>query len=149
MNGNNLQREDHKVSESMRRFYKITLLVCTWLLTLGAVSAQTSQEVLKQVSKIMATPERAGELTTFFDERVEISVDGKRQAYSATQAQYVVSQFLAEYPATTFNVAASGETNGTTYAMIEYRTGGGSGYDVNLFIRLSTNKISEIQFERR
>jgi hypothetical protein len=141
--------EDHKVSESMRRIYKITLLVFTCLLTLGTASAQTADEVLDQVSKIMSTPERAGELTGFFEDRVEISVMGKRQAYSSTQAQYVVSQFVSDYPTTTLTKVANGETNGTIYAMIEYRIGGSGGFDVNLFIRLSTNRITEIQFEKR
>lgn len=142
------QSEDHKVSESMKRIYKITLLVFTWLLCMGSVSAQTADEVLDQVTKIMSTPERAGELTEFFEDRVEISVLGKRQAYSNTQAQYVVSQFLAEYPSTTHTVVARGETNGMSYAMVEYRSGSG-GFDVNLFIRQSTNRVSEIQFEKR
>ncbi len=142
------QSEDHKVSESMKRIYKITLLVFMWLLGIGSVSAQTADEVLDQVAKIISTPERVGELTEFFEDRVEISVLGKRQAYSNTQAQYVVSQFLAGYASTTHKVVARGETSDTSYAMVEYRSGAG-GFDVNLFIRQSNNRISEIQFEKR
>jgi hypothetical protein len=115
---------------------------------MGSAPGQTADEVLDQVTRIMSTPEKAGELSTFFESRVEISVLGKRQAYSNTQAQYVVSQFLADYPSTTFSVVARGETNGMSYAMVEYRSGSG-GFDVNVFIRTSTHRISEIQFEKR
>lgn len=141
-----LLSEDHKVSESMNRIYKITLLVMTMLLCMGAAAAQTPDEVLDEVTRIMSTPETA-ELTDFFEERVEISILGDRQAYSRAQAQYVVSQFLAEHPTSTFNVVTRGETNGTSYAMVEYQ-GADDGFNVNIFIRISSNLISEMQFEQ-
>lgn len=143
-----LQSEDHKVSESMKTIYKLTLLVVLLLSSFSAAVGQNAENVLDEVTKTLASPDAANRLASYFEERVEISLLGKRQAYSRTQAQYVVEQFLADYPIGTFSLIDKGETTDSVYATGECRTRGGE-FEVNIFIRLSSGRVSEMQFERR
>lgn len=140
--------EDHKVSESMKTIYKLTLLVFLLSFGYGTIQAQSHTEVLDRVTKVLATDNAGDQLVRYFDDRVEISLMGKRQAYSRTQAQYVISQFLADYPLGNFNLIQKGETSDTVYVTGECPIPGGK-MEVNIFIKVSSGRVSEMQFERR
>ncbi len=143
-----LQSEDHKVSESMKTIYKLTLLVFLFLSSFSTVAGQNAENVLDEVTRTLASPDAANRLAQYFEERVEISLLGKRQAYSRTQAQYVVEQFLADHPIGRFNLVDKGKTSDSVYATGECQTESGE-FEVNIFIRLSSGRVNEMQFERK
>jgi len=133
----------------MKTIYKLTLLVFMLVLSsIPTVNGQTAaDDVLDQISSLLVMPDAADQLTAYFDDRVEISMQGKHQTYSRTQAQYVVSQFLAENPVEDFDIITRGETNGTSYAMIECR-GTNGAFEINIFVKLDSNRIAELQFDQ-
>ncbi len=132
----------------MKTTYKLTLLVILLVLGFGTTQAQDPNVVLDQVTKTLSTESASDELGRYFDDRVEVSLLGRRQAYSRTQAQYVVGQFLADHPLGQFQLIQKGETTDTVYVTGECQTTGGS-MEINIFIRVSSGRVSEVQFERR
>ncbi|MEM9985267.1 MAG: DUF4783 domain-containing protein [Bacteroidota bacterium] len=132
----------------MKAIYKLTLLVSILWLSLGVAKAQSPEVVLDQVTRSLTNPRAVDQIGQYFEDRVEISLLGKRQAYSRTQAQYVLGQFVADYGIGRFNLIQKGQTSDTIYAVGECQTAGGN-VEVNIFIRLSSGRVSEMQFERR
>lgn len=128
-------------------YLRVALLLILPLLTLNCVVGQEPAAILNKVEESL-TSGNAAMLASTFHSRVELTLEGKSQIQSSVQAQYVMSQFFASYPPSSFTLSHHGETGGTLYALGEYRSAKGT-FEVNIFIRFEggTNRISELRFE--
>ncbi len=134
----------------MRLSILISLLCMSLsLLGLGHATAQSSAEgVLYSVGQSLVD-NNASTLSQFFDDQVELNLVGRSQMVSRTQAQYVMNNFFARNPHTAYTVLHRGYTgNGTFYALAEYRSDRGA-YEVNIFIKTSTQRVTELRFSRK
>ncbi|MEZ4773530.1 MAG: DUF4783 domain-containing protein [Bacteroidia bacterium] len=130
----------------MRLLYAITLLLIAFGIGLQKGYAQTPDRVLDEVTESLVDGD-SDKLSKHFSERVEVTVLGKRQLLSKTQATYVIRDFFSNYPPDSFNTLHKGSTNGTLYALGVLRSEKGQ-FEVNIFIQVSDVKINEIRFER-
>lgn len=130
----------------MRFLYALTLLLIAVGLGVSQAQAQSAEDVLDEVTESIVTG-NSDRLARFFSDRVEITVMGKRQVLSSTQAIYVIKQFYGNYPADRFTILHRGNTNGTLYALGMMKSQKGD-FEVNIFIQLSSTKISEMRFEK-
>ncbi|MDX2250345.1 MAG: DUF4783 domain-containing protein [Bacteroidia bacterium] len=130
----------------MRFLYAITLLLFAVGFGLQEGFAQTPERVLDEVTESLVDGD-PDKLSRHFGERVEVTVLGKRQLLSKTQATYVIRDFFTNYPPDSFNTLHKGTTSGTLYALGVLRSEKGE-FEVNIFIQVSDVKINEIRFER-
>ncbi|MEZ4824761.1 MAG: DUF4783 domain-containing protein [Bacteroidia bacterium] len=130
----------------MRFLYAITLLLIAFGTGLHKGYAQTPERVLDEVTESLVDGD-PDKLSRHFSERVEVTVLGKRQTLSKTQATYVIRDFFTNYPPDSFNTLHTGESNGTKYALGVLRSEKGL-FEVNIFIQVSDTRINEIRFER-
>lgn len=92
----------------------------------------------------------AHELAQHFAPSVELSFDGDKQSYSATQAEFVMKDFFSKHAPASFEFIHYGGSNeGTTYAVGRY-TGKEGAY--RMFVKMktigSTLKIATIEFHK-
>lgn len=63
------------------------------------------------------------ELSQYFGATVEISIDGDRQSYSATQAEFVMKDFFAKTAPASFEIVhQGGSDSGVPYAVGKYKS---------------------------
>ena len=127
----------------------IALLVFLSLLGWSTVHGQSAREVIDEVGEsfIDGSVER---LVKYFDERVEITLMGRRQEYSKAQAQYVMTQFFQDYPSGSFGILHRGTADGVAYALGELRSSTGT-FEVNIFVKVDpgASRVTEIRFDQR
>jgi hypothetical protein len=92
----------------------------------------------------------ARELAQLFAPSVELSFDGDKQRYSATQAEFVMKDFFAKHAPSSFEFIHYGGSNeGTPYAVGRY-TGKDGAY--RMFVKMkkagSALKIATIEFTK-
>lgn len=129
-------------------YLRVALLLILPLLTLNCVVGQEPASAVLNVVEESLVAGDAALLASTFHSRVELTLEGRSQIQTKVQAQYVMSQFFASYPPSSFTLNHKGETGGTLYALGEYRSAKGT-FEVNIFIRFEsgTNRISELRFE--
>jgi hypothetical protein len=115
----------------------------------STVYGQSATEVIDEVGEsfIDGSVER---LIKYFDERVEITMWGRRQEYSRAQAQYVMTQFFQDYPSGSFGILHRGTADGVAYALGELRSSTGT-FEVNIFVKMApgSSRVTEIRFDER
>ncbi|RFP66758.1 DUF4783 domain-containing protein [Hymenobacter lapidiphilus] len=92
----------------------------------------------------------ARELAQLFAPSVELSFNGDKQTYSATQAEFVMKDFFAKHPPTSFDFNHYGGSNqGTPYAAGLYTDKEGV---YSMFVKMKTAdgglKIATIDFKK-
>ncbi|MDF7812552.1 DUF4783 domain-containing protein [Hymenobacter sp. YC55] len=96
-------------------------LVCGWLLLLSAVG-QAQGDVFGSISGALRNAS-SKELSQYFGATVEISIDGDRQSYSATQAEFVMKDFFAKTAPASFEIVHQGGSDGgIPYAVGKYKS---------------------------
>ncbi len=96
-------------------------LVSGWLLLLS-VGAQAQGDVFGGVSTALRSAS-SQELSQYFGTNVEISIDGDRQSYSATQAEFVMKDFFAKTAPANFEIVHQGASpGGIPYAVGKYKS---------------------------
>ena len=67
------------------------------------------------------------ELSQYFGATVEISIDGDRQSYSATQAEFVMKDFFTKTAPASFEIVHQGASpGGIPYAVGKYKSKAGA-----------------------
>jgi hypothetical protein len=67
------------------------------------------------------------ELTKYFNESVELGIDGENMNYSKTQAEFVLKDFFKKYPPTDLVYIHQGSSpEGSKYAIGKYSHSGGT-----------------------
>lgn len=109
-----------------RVFYKTILTIGIYLLVSGLSECLAQNDVINNVKTAM----KAGsskELTKYFNEVVEMVIDGDPADYSKTQAEFVLKDFFKKYPPADFQYIHQGASKeGIRYAIGKYTYDGGS-----------------------
>jgi hypothetical protein len=93
---------------------------------LSAPKAQAQSEVINNVKAAMKMGS-SKELTKYFNERVDLIIDGERMNYSKVQAEFVLKDFFRNYPPEDFQYIHQGASKeGLNYTIGTYTYSGGS-----------------------
>jgi len=116
----------------------IKILIVSLLFT-STVNAQDFEKVKNAISISSAK-----EISRFFDNNVEITIDGKTSNYSKTQAEFVIKDFFKSNPATKFEIIHKGNSQGgLIYAIGKYSANGKS---YRTLVRMRDNKLYNLSF---
>lgn len=100
--------------------YKILLAIGVSLFLGAHIECSAQSDVINNVKTAM----KAGsskELTKYFNDMVEMVIDGDPSDYSRTQAEFVLKDFFRKYPPTDFQYIHQGASKeGIRYAIGKY-----------------------------
>ncbi|MEQ9231422.1 MAG: DUF4783 domain-containing protein [Cyclobacteriaceae bacterium] len=100
---------------------------------------QSSSDTIKSIETAMKAGS-AKELVKFFNETVELKIDGTSSNYSRNQAEMVLRKFFQKNAARGFSYIHQGASEGgLKYTIGKYQFDGGS-YRVVMFLKKSDNK---------
>lgn len=103
----------------------------------SAARAQAAPDALGAVKNALRNGS-AKETAALFGPTVELGVDGNKQSYSQTQAEFVVRDFFAKNPPVSFEFVHEGASDaGTPYAIGRYATKTAA---YRVFIKLKAQK---------
>ena len=103
----------------------------------AAPTTQASPDALGSV-KAALRGGSAKDIAALFGPTVDLGVDGNKQSYSQTQAEFVVRDFFAKNPPVSFEFVHQGASDaGTPYAIGRYSTKAASYRE---FIKLKSKK---------
>jgi hypothetical protein len=90
----------------------------------------------------------AGQISKYFDNIVEISVDGKSSNYSKSQAEAVLKDFFANHSVKSFNVVHKGEAGTSQFCIGTLVTANGN-YRTTINVKQKGDKqlVQEIKFD--
>lgn len=116
--------------------FRITaLLLFLWLSSNASTILYHRQSVLEEIEKSF----RAGsarDLSRFFNQMIELSLDGKRANYSKAQAEFIMRDFFKNYPPDSegIEVVHQGSYQGAlVYSIMRYQS---QGKPFRVFIKL-------------
>jgi hypothetical protein len=123
-------------------------LVFVWLI-LSSVAAQAQGDTFSSVSSALRNAS-SRELSQYFGASVEISIDGDRQSYSPTQAEFVMKDFFAKTSPATFEIVHQGASpGGIPYAVGKYRSKTGA---YRVFVKMKNSngalRIDNMEFTK-
>ena len=129
-----------------RNLFLAFVLVWGLLLSVGALAQGEAFAPIRNA--IRGSSSR--ELAEFFAPTVELSFDGDKQSYSATQAEFVMKDFFAKNSPASFDFIHYGGSNeGTPYAVGKYA---GKNSTYRMFVKMKsvggTQKIGTIDFSK-
>jgi len=102
----------------------LIVLIALWFSSIS-VKAQ-DQDVVDNISIALNTGS-AKELTNFFNDVVELKIDGEKENYSKKQAEVIMKNFFSKYPPVGFNKIHNGSSpEGLMYVLGKYSHKGGS-----------------------
>ena len=85
------------------------------------------------------------ELSTYFENNIEITVDGKTSNYSKAQAEFIVKDFFKKNPSKGFKIIHNGKSEGgLKYSIGTYTSS--SSYRV--LIRMKGDKVYNLSFTK-
>lgn len=94
--------------------------------TLGTTQSYAQNEIISN-TKISLAEANSKSLTKFFNDFVEISLDGEKSSYSKTQAEFVMKDFFKKYPPLRFELIHQGSSKeGLKYCIGKYSHSKGS-----------------------
>lgn len=74
------------------------------------------------------------QLARFFDERIDLSLPGKSDNYSRTQAEMILKDFFSANPVKDFQIKHKGENNGSEFCFGVLQTRNGN-FRVKLYMK--------------
>jgi hypothetical protein len=92
----------------------------------------------------------AKELSRYLNQTVEVSIDGKDQAYSKPQAEFVFRDFFKQHPPSEFDIIHQGSSpGGQPFAIGQYKSGE-EVFRVFIIIKTVNNQqlLNEIKFSK-
>jgi hypothetical protein len=126
----------------------IALIVFALLsLQMFVVNAQT--DVINQVKETIQAGS-AKELSKFLNQTVDITIEGKVQSYSKTQAEFVFRDFFKQHQPNEFSIIHQGSSKGgQPFAIGQYKSGTDT-YRVFMKIKSVSNQqlLHEISFSK-
>lgn len=108
-----------------------------------------NDDVINQVKETI----KAGsskELSRFLYQTVDVTIDGKVQSYSKTQAEFVFRDFFKQHPPSAFTIIHQGSSKGgQPFAIGQYKSGTET-YRVFMKIKSANNQqlLHEISFSK-
>lgn len=102
------------------------LLILFMGMILGTTQTYAQNEIISN-TKISLSEANSKSLTKFFNDFVEISLDGEKNSYSKTQAEFVMKDFFKKYPPLRFELIHQGSSKeGLKYCIGKYSHSKGS-----------------------
>ena len=122
--------------------------IFTILATVFALSSFTTFTGLNDVINAIKTG-NAVSVSKYFDNTVEITVNGKSSNYSKTQGEVVLRDFFANNAVKSFTVLHQGQSGGSEFCIGTLITSNGS-YRTTLNLKQKGDKqsLQEIKFEK-
>jgi hypothetical protein len=106
---------------TMKRRIFLLLFLGVGFLAGFPVFSQTS-EVIDQVKETIKTGS-AKELSKYFSQTVDVTIEGKVENYSKAQAEFVLRDFFKAHPPSEFNVIHQGSSKGgQPFAIGQYKS---------------------------
>lgn len=127
-------------SALIRPLVALLLLVGSGVRPISAQTVPTSQESPDPLNNVKAALRdgSAKDIAALFGPTVDLGVDGNKQSYSQTQAEFVVRDFFAKNPPVSFEFVHQGASDaGTPYAIGRYAT---KATSYRVFIKLKAQK---------
>jgi hypothetical protein len=112
-----------------------------------AVMAQ--EDIIGQIKETIKAGS-AKELSKYMNQTIDVTIEGKVQSYSKTQAEFVFRDFFKQHPADEFGIIHQGSSKGgQPFAIAQYKSGA-DVYRVFMKIRSSNNQqlLQEISFSK-
>lgn len=91
----------------------------------------------------------ASQLVKYFDNRVDITLQGKGENYSKAQAEILLKDFFANNAVKSFQIKHKGEQNGSQFCIGTLTTKNGSTYRTKFFMKQKGDQqvVQELGFE--
>ena len=122
--------------------------IFTILATVFALSSFTTPTSINEVV-IAIKSGNAASVSKYFDNTVEITINGKSTNYSKAQGEVVLRDFFANNTVKSFSVLHQGESGGAEFCIGTLSTSNGS-YRTTLNLKKKGDKqtLQEIKFEK-
>ena len=126
----------------MKRLFS-TLLLCSTLFLSAFVEQNSIDEVIGALRS-----GNASQISTYFDENVELTLPDKSDNYSKAQAQLIVKDFLNNNKVKGFELKHKGDSPGGHFCIGTLQTNAGN-FRTNVFMKIKNGKevIKEIRFQ--
>lgn len=108
------------------------------------ISAHAQSDVISNVRTAMKTGS-SKELTKYFNEMVELNINGSKSSYSKTQAEFVLRDFFKNNPPVDFQYVHQGASKeGIKYAIGKYTHNDGSFRVLVLIKQIKGNYLVDL-----
>ena len=131
------------------KFILLTTLFAFFAMFAGQAMAQSGDEALNSVKGAIKAAS-AKDVARFFNNSVEVGVNGDKASYSQAQAEFVLRDFFSKNPVSSFDYMHQGSSNeGQKYAIGKYVSKTGS-YRVFVVVKQfgGSYKIDTIDFAK-
>ncbi len=103
------------------RTYKWVFLLGLWALIIG--NAQAQADIISDVKEALKIG-ASKEISRFLYQNIDLTINGKMDTYSKTQAEYVLKDFFKNNPPSSFVIVHQGASKGgSPYATGQYMSG--------------------------
>lgn len=132
----------------MRRFLAIISTFVAFLFS-GNIHAQDNVDVFYPIAKYIEQGD-ALKLSAWFDEHLELSVNGVSGDYGKNQARQIMKSFFMEVKPDSFVIMHTASKANMKYAL-GTMTVGSEVYDVTIFVNLRDDsyRIQQLKFEKK
>jgi len=124
---------------------KFTFLLFASVLLLSSFKAQ---QAIDEVIGALRSG-NAAQLSTYFDDNVELTLPDKSDSYSKAQAQLIIKDFFSNNGVKSFDLKHKGDANGGGHFCIGTLMTNAGNFRTNVFLKLKNGKevIREIRFQ--
>ncbi|MBT1698572.1 DUF4783 domain-containing protein [Fulvivirgaceae bacterium PWU4] len=125
------------------------LLVIIAALTLQVFAAMAQNDVIGMIRETIKAGS-AKELSRYLNQTVDVTIEGKVESYSKSQAEFVFRDFFKQHPPSEFGIIHQGSSRGgQPFAIGQYKSGD-DVYRVFMKIKSINNQqlLHEISFSK-
>ena len=99
-------------------------LLFTTILTLQVFVAMAQTDAIALITETIKAGS-AKELSKYLNQTVDVTIEGKVESYSKTQAEFVFRDFFKQHPPSEFSILHQGSSKGgQPFAIGQYHSGG-------------------------
>lgn len=124
----------------MKLYTKIIPLIAVFAFFFNTASSIYPPEEIPSDIAIAFKVGTARELARFFNDNLELSVEGKEDIYSKSQAERIMDDFFAKYPPKSFKFIHEGGKEDAQYAIGKHITFNGN-FRVYMLLKKSNGKL--------
>jgi len=131
----------------MKNYLWLVFITLPLLLTSYIAPTRMEGVELDEIAGALRTG-NAGQLSRYFDVRVDITLPDKSDNYSRAQAEMIIRDFFSYNNVRTFDVKYKGDNNGSKYCIGTLKTSNGD-YRTKLFLKQKDSRqvLQEIAFQ--
>lgn len=123
------------------------LFVMIFILALGSYTAKAQAEIFAPYKDVIKSG-NAKEMVKYFNQSVEMNLDGEVNTYSKAQAEFALRDFFKKHVPTDFTIVHTGSSKGGLQFAIGRYLSSSESYSVLIRVKevQGTNLIHEINF---